>query len=86
MACAQSTSASITSAGPVRSTSRATVYALGSGAAYLVLGVLGLFTNDLLGIVIGGYDVVLHLFLAVALASLGCWALWSAPEREPLEA
>ncbi|HET7187688.1 MAG TPA: DUF4383 domain-containing protein [Gemmatimonadaceae bacterium] len=69
-----------------RNASRATVYALGSGAAYLLLGVLGMFTNDVLGIVIGGYDVVLHLFLAVTLASLGCWALWSAPEREALEA
>lgn len=69
-----------------RSASRATTYALASGAAYLVLGVLGLFTNDVLGIVIGGYDVVLHLFLAVTLASLGCWSLWSAPEREPVEA
>jgi hypothetical protein len=69
-----------------RKASWATVYALGSGAAYLVLGVLGLFTNDVLGIVIGGYDVVLHLLLAVALASLGGWALLSAPEREPLEA
>src|SRR6478672_1138053 len=38
-----------------RNASRATVYALGSGEAYLVLGVLGLFTNDVLGIVIGGY-------------------------------
>lgn len=69
-----------------RTASRATVYALGSGAAYLLLGVLGMFTDDVLGIVIGGYDVVLHLVLAVGLASLGGWAMWSASEREPLEA
>ena len=63
------------------------VYALGSGMAYLLLGVLGLFTDSLLGMVpIGGYDVVLHLVLAVALAGCGFWALWFAPQRAPVRA
>lgn len=62
-------------------------YALGSGVAYLCLGVLGLFTDSLLGMVpIGGYDVVLHLVLAVALAGCGFWALWFAPQRAPARA
>ena len=66
-----------------RTTARSIGYALGSGAAYLLLGVLGLFTTSLLGIIpIGGYDVYLHLVLAVALASFGLWAMWSAPEPE----
>jgi hypothetical protein len=70
-----------------RSASRAVVYALGSGAAYLVLGVLGLFTDTLLGIVpIGGYDVVLHLVLAVVLAGFGFWAMWFVPQRAPARA
>ncbi len=65
-----------------RTTARALTYALGSGAAYLILGVLGLFTSSLLGVIpIGGYDVYLHLFLAVALAGCGgFWALWLAPQ------
>lgn len=62
-------------------------YALGSGAAYLLLGVLGLFTDSLLGMVpIGGYDVVLHLVLAIVLAGCGFWALWFAPQRAPARA
>jgi hypothetical protein len=62
-------------------------YALGSGVAYLCLGVLGLFTDSLLGMVpIGGYDVVLHLVLAVVLAGCGFWALWFAPQRAPVRA
>lgn len=62
-------------------------YALGSGVAYLCLGVLGLFTDSLLGMVpIGGYDVVLHLVLAVVLAGCGFWALWFAPQRAPARA
>jgi hypothetical protein len=62
-------------------------YALGSGVAYLVLGVLGLFTDSLLGMVpIGGYDVVLHLFLAVVLAGCGFWAMWFAPQRQAVRA
>ena len=70
-----------------RSASRAVVYALGSGAAYLALGVMGLFTETLLGIVpIGGYDVVLHLVLAVALAGCGFWAMWFTPQRAPVRA
>lgn len=63
-----------------RSASRSVVYALGSGAAYLVLAICGMVTPVLLGIVpIGGYDVVLHLALAVALAGAGFWAMWFAP-------
>ena len=59
---------------------RAVVYALGSGAAYLVLAICGMITPTLLGVVpIGGYDVVLHLVLAVALAGAGFWAMWFAP-------
>jgi hypothetical protein len=70
-----------------RSASRAVVYALGSGAAYLVLGVMGMFTDTLLGIVpIGGYDVVLHLVLAVVLAGFGFWAMWFVPQRAPARA
>jgi hypothetical protein len=63
------------------------VYALGSGAAYLLLGVIGMFTDNLLGMVpIGGYDVVLHLVLAIALAGCGFWAMWFAPQRQPARA
>jgi hypothetical protein len=62
-------------------------YALGSGAAYLLLGVMGLFTDSLLGIVpIGGYDVVLHLVLAVVLAGFGFWTMWFAPQRTVVRA
>lgn len=67
-----------------RSDAQSLVYALGSGAAYLVLGVLGMFTNSLFGIVpIGGYDVHLHLGLAVLLAACGFWAMWS-PAAPPV--
>jgi Domain of unknown function (DUF4383) len=63
-----------------RSAARSVAYALGSGAAYLVLAVCGMITPVLLGIVpIGGYDVLLHLVLAVALAGSGFWAMWFAP-------
>lgn len=63
-----------------RSARRAVTYALGSGAAYLILAICGMLTPVLLGIVpIGGYDVVLHLVLAVALAGAGFWAMWFAP-------
>lgn len=63
-----------------RSAGRSVAYALGSGAAYLVLAICGMFTPVLLGMVpIGGYDVVLHLVLAVTLASAGFWAMWFAP-------
>lgn len=63
-----------------RSVGRSIAYALGSGAAYLVLAVVGIFTPVLLGVVpIGGYDVVLHLVLAVLLATAGFWAAWFAP-------
>jgi len=59
---------------------RSVVYALGSGAAYLVLAICGMITPLLLGIVpVGGYDVVLHLVLAVVLAGAGFWAMWFAP-------
>lgn len=62
-------------------------YALGSGAAYLLLGVVGLFTDSLLGVVpIGGYDVVLHLVLAVVLAGCGFWAMWFQPQRQAVRA
>jgi hypothetical protein len=41
-----------------------------------------MLTPVLLGIVpIGGYDVVLHLVLAVALAGAGFWAMWFAPAQ-----
>lgn len=67
-----------------RSASRSVTYALGSGAAYLVLAVLGIFTDTLLGIVpIGGYDVYLHLVLALVLAAFGFWAMWLAPQQSP---
>jgi hypothetical protein len=63
-----------------RKVARSVTYALGSGGAYLVLAICGMFTPDLLGMVpIGGYDVVLHLVLAVALAGAGFWAMWFAP-------
>jgi len=63
-----------------RSAGRSVGYALGSGAAYLVLAICGMLTPVLLGIVpIGGYDVVLHLVLAVVLAGAGFWAMWFAP-------
>lgn len=59
---------------------RSVVYALGSGAAYLALAICGLITPELLGMVpVGGYDVVLHLVLAVVLAGAGFWAMWFAP-------
>lgn len=62
-------------------------YALGSGLAYMLLGLIGLFTDSLLGMVpIGGYDVVLHLVLAVALAGCGFWAMWFAPQRQAARA
>ena len=70
-----------------RTAARSVAYALGSGAAYLLLGVVGLFTTSLFGIIpIGGYDVYLHLVLAVALAGCGFWAMWFAPQREPVVA
>jgi hypothetical protein len=62
-------------------------YALGSGLAYMVLGVVGMFTDSLLGMVpIGGYDVVLHLALALVLAGCGFWAMWFAPQRQTARA
>ncbi len=62
-------------------------YALGSGVAYMILGVVGMFTDSLLGMVpIGGYDVVLHLVLAIALAGCGFWAMWFAPQRQVVRA
>ena len=70
-----------------RNAARAIMYAFGSGAAYLVLSIVGLFTPSLLGMVpIGGYDVVLHLALAVLLAGAGFWAAWFAPARAPQSA
>jgi len=70
-----------------RSDKASVTYALGSGVVYLLLGVLGLFTDSLLGMVpIGGYDVVLHLVLAIVLAGCGFWALWFAPQRAPARA
>lgn len=63
-----------------RSAVRSIGYALGSGAAYLILAVAGMFTPVLLGVVpIGGYDVELHLLLAMVLAPAGFWAMWFAP-------
>jgi hypothetical protein len=71
-----------------RKAGRAITYALASGAVYLLLGVLGLFTPTILGMVpIGGYDIVLHLVLAVVLASVGFWAAWfSSPQPVPKRA
>lgn len=67
-----------------RTAARSLVYALGSGAAYLLLGVLGMFTNSLFGIVpIGGYDVHLHLVLAGILAGCGFVAIWF-PSESPV--
>ena len=68
-----------------RSVVRSLVYAFGSGAAYLVLGILGIFTGSLFGVVpIGGWDVHLHLVIAVALAALGFLAISfpAGPARE----
>jgi len=65
-----------------RSRGSATVYALGSGAAYLVLTIVGLLSPMLFGMVpIGGYDILLHLLLAVVLAGAGFWAAWFAPQQ-----
>jgi len=62
-------------------------YALGSGLAYMLLGVVGMFTDSLLGMVpIGGYDVVLHLALALVLAGCGFYAMWFAPQRQAARA
>ena len=70
-----------------RNATASATYALGSGAAYLLLGIVGLFTDRLLGMVpIGGYDVVLHLLLAVLLAGFGFWSMWFAPQRQPVRA
>jgi hypothetical protein len=70
-----------------RSAKASLIYTLGSGAAYLLLGILGLFTDSLLGMVpIGGYDVVLHLVLAIALAGCGFWSMWFVPQRRPVSA
>lgn len=70
-----------------RSEKASITYTLGSGVVYLLLGVLGMFTDSLLGMVpIGGYDVVLHLALAIVLAGCGFWALWFAPQRAPVRA
>jgi hypothetical protein len=70
-----------------RSVGRSVAYALGSGAVYLVLAISGMITPVLLGIVpIGGYDVLLHLVLAVALAGAGFWAMWFAPATVPQRA
>lgn len=69
-----------------RSAVRSLAYALGSGAAYLLLGVLGIFTNSLFGIVpIGGYDVHLHLVLAGILAGCGFVAMWLPSEAPASE-
>jgi hypothetical protein len=59
---------------------RATTYALGSGAAYMVLAIAGLVSPMLLGFIpIGGYDIPLHVVLAVALAGAGVWTAWVSP-------
>jgi hypothetical protein len=65
-----------------RARGSAIVYALGSGAAYLVLAIVGLLSPMLFGMVpIGGYDILLHLVLAVVLAGAGFWAAWFAPQQ-----
>jgi hypothetical protein len=70
-----------------RSAGASRAYALGSGAAYLALGTLGLFTDSLLGIVpIGGYDVMLHLILALVLVGLGLRSMMGAPEPQAVRA
>ena len=57
-----------------RSTSRSLVYGLGSGAAYLLLAILGLIAPTLFGLVpIGGWDILLHLILAVGLSGISGW-------------
>ena len=67
-----------------RATRRAIVYALASGFVYLLLAVLGVLTPTLLGLVpIGGYDIVLHLLIAIVLAGFGFWAAWFAPSPTP---
>ena len=66
-----------------RGPGRAIGYALGSGAAYLLLAIVGFMTPTLMGMVpIGGYDVVLHLALAIVLAGFGFWAAWFAPQQQ----
>lgn len=65
-----------------RKRASAIVYTLGSGAAYLVLAIVGLSTPTLFGLVpIGGYDIMLHLVLAVVLAGAGFWTAWIAPPK-----
>ena len=62
---------------------RSLLYAFGSGAAYLLLGVLGIFTGSLFGVVpIGGYDVHLHFVIAILLAGFGVLAI-SSPAAAP---
>jgi Domain of unknown function (DUF4383) len=69
-----------------RSRGSAIVYTLASGAAYLVLAIVGLSTPTLFGLVpIGGYDIMLHLVLAVVLAGAGFWTAWIAPPRTAAE-
>jgi hypothetical protein len=59
-----------------RTTARALVYGLGSGAAYLVLAILGVFAPTLFGLVpLGGWDIVLHLALAAVLTGISTWWL-----------
>ena len=60
---------------------RAVAYTLASGAVYLALAVIGVLTPTLLGVVpIGGYDIVLHLLVAIVLTGFGFWGAWFAPE------
>lgn len=59
---------------------RAVTYALGSGAAYLLLAIIGLLSPTMFGLMpIGGYDIALHFLLALILACAGVWAQWLAP-------
>jgi uncharacterized protein DUF4383 len=65
---------------------RAIAYALGSGAAYVVLAIAGLLSPTLFGLMpIGGYDIALHFVLAVVIAGAGMWAAWLSPQGNSRE-
>ena len=59
-----------------RSAGRALTYGLGSGVAYLLLAIIGLFAPTLFGMVpIGGWDIPLHLAVSVLLTGGSIWWL-----------
>ncbi len=59
----------------VGSFSASKAYAIGAGAIYLLLAVLGVFSPDMFGMVpIGGNDIWLHLFFGIPLIAIGLMA------------